>query len=628
MTDSNGNFTITGLYSCPYPNSLLYIVATGGNPGLGGSATNSGIAMMSVLDTCSNLVTNASTTFIFIDELTTAVSVQALAPFMADYAHIGSAPSSISGVGGAFATAKSEFNFSTGLFTSNGITVAALPELTIDTLADIIASCINSASGSAPCTTLYANTGGATDTIGAILAMVKSPSQNTSTLYGLITPSAPFQPYFTAVPTDFTSTVGYALPASFKTGAIDSNGQIWIYFGGYNYDPSTDMSTDSAGYIQVYDNNFNQLFTVTPGTGGLYYPDNLTADASGHVFTMNANNTVSEFGSTGTAISPAGGWPTGLPSTFSPTAPGNSYVTNTYQGGPITVDALGNIWGASPSGAVPGKCYFELNSGGTVITPSGTFCAVTAIGSFTEGAVDGLGNAWALGSTIIAKVDSTGTLAATAPTNVGCFYPEANAFTSSNITLALHTTTKGIRYDHVHNQLWGYSDIGAGAITDAGAFYGCDAGPTLIPAVQQYSTTSTTPGAPYSGGSVLITDGVLDGAGNFWFASTGVTTTGVVGSTPNTFTGTATFASYLSEIAPGGQILTPFNGSTQTYGLQPAGFGANVSVSVTNSVPYIGYYPSATLLGVDRFGNIWAADIQSNRLLKITGLATANTVNY
>ena len=529
-TDSNGNFTITGLYTCPFPNSLLYIVATGGNPGLGGSATNSGIAMMSLLGSCSTFVTNASNTFIFIDELTTAVSVQALAPFMTDYAHVGSAPTSISGVGGAFASATSEVDFSTGQFPNSGLSGVAVPIVTIDTLADIIAACINSASGSAPCTSLYANTGGATDTIGAMLAMVKAPGQNTSALYGLISSTAPFQPYYTTPPTDFTSAVGYTLPSYIHAGAIDSNGQVWLYFGDYNYDPATNTSTDSAGYIQVYDNNLNPLFTVNPGTGGLYYPDSLAPDASGHMFAMNANNTISEFSSTGAAISPSAGWPTGLPSTFSPTGTGNGYINNAKQGGPIQIDALGNIWGGSPSGAVLGKCYFELNSAGANITPlTETACALSGTSNLSTGAVDGSGNAWAVGSLSIVKVDSTGTKVATAPVNQSCFYTTANIPVGSNYTLAYETITEGLRYDHVNNNLWGYSQTGAGAITNAGAFYGCDGGPTLIPAVQQYASTSTTPGSPYSAGSVLITDGVLDGAGNFWFASSGVSATGVAG---------------------------------------------------------------------------------------------------
>lgn len=626
-TDSKGNFTITGLYPCPFPNSLLYIVASGGNPG-GGTGNNSGIALMSILGTCSNFLANPANTFIFIDELTTVVSVQALAPFMTDYAHVGSAPTSISGVGGAFATAQSEFNFSTGQLSSTGASSVTLPSLNIDTLADILAACVNSAAGSAPCTTLYSNTGGATDTIGAALAMVKSPGQNTATLYGLITPNAPYQPYYTTAPTDFTSTVGFSVPSYIHTGVLDSNGQIWLYLGDYNYDPSTNTSTNSAGYIQVYDNNFSPLFTVNPGTGGLYYPDSMAADASGHVFAINANNTISEFSSTGAAISPAAGWPTGLPSTYSPTGTGNGYVYNTNQGGPISVDSLGNIWGGSPFSATPGKCYFELSSSGSAITPATEpFCALAGVSDLNSGAVDGSGNAWAVGYTSIAKVDATGALVATAPVNPGCFYTATNISGPPTIS-AYEQVTQGLRYDHVHNQLWGYSEIGAGAITNAGVFFGCNGGPTLIPAIQSYTSTSTTPGSPYSAGSLLITNGVLDGAGNFWFASSGITATGVVGSTPGTFTGTATIASYLSEIAPGGQILTPFNASTQTYGLQPTGFGANVTVSATNALAYTGGDPSVSLLGVDRFGNIWAFDIQTNRLLKITGLAAANTVNY
>lgn len=184
------------------------------------------------------------------------------------YKHVGSAPSSLSGVGGAFATATSEVDFTTGQFIGGGVNLS-LPEVTINTLANIIAACINSASGSAPCTSLYSNTGDTSDTIAAALQMAKTPAVNAATLYGLIAASAPFQPHFSSVPTDFTTTVGFTVPAFIQTGTLDSNGQIWLYFGGYNYDTATDTSTDSPGYIAVYDNNFNQLFTVSPGTGGL-----------------------------------------------------------------------------------------------------------------------------------------------------------------------------------------------------------------------------------------------------------------------------------------------------------------------------------------------------------------------
>jgi hypothetical protein len=50
-TDANGNFNITNLYSCTNA-TLVYLVATGGNPGLG--SNNANIAMMAALGPCSS----------------------------------------------------------------------------------------------------------------------------------------------------------------------------------------------------------------------------------------------------------------------------------------------------------------------------------------------------------------------------------------------------------------------------------------------------------------------------------------------------------------------------------------------------------------------------------------------
>ena len=462
------------------------------------------------------------------------------------------------------------------------------------------------------------------DTIGAALQIAKNPGQNTATLYGLITSNAPFQPYFTTVPSDLTATVGYTLPANVQGGTLDSNGHVWLYYGGYNYDPGSDTSTDSPGYVQVYDNNFNPLFTIMPGTGGLYYPTSFSADASGHVFAINSNNSISEFGSTGNAISPPAGWPTGSSSTFSPTGPGNSYVNNPNQAGPILVDALGNIWGGSGYSLTPGNCYFELNSSGVSITPTtGTYCTAEGLSTVDTAAVDGQGNAWASSYLSISKVNAQGNLAATSPTSQGCFFPSSSA-TSSSLT---SYETLNILYDQVHSQLWGYSELGAGAITDAGAAVFCDSGSATLPVLPKYSSSTSTPGNPFSAGDLIIDSAALDGNGNLWFVTGGITATGVVGSSTGTFTGTASYSSYLGEISPSGALLTSYNASTQNYGLQPTGFGTSVTATATNSrVPLTG--PSVSLLGVDAFGNIWAVDEESYRILKITGLAAANTVNY
>ncbi len=380
----------------------------------------------------------------------------------------------------------------------------------------------------------------------------------------------------------------------------------------------------------MYDNNFNPLFTVSGGTGGtagpggLYYPDSFAADANGNVFAINANNTISEFNSSGAAVSPAGGWPSGIATTFTGTGPGNTYVNGTNQAGPIAVDALGNIWGGVGSNNFTGPCYFELNSSGTNITPAaGTYCTTEGLFTIDTAAVDGQGNAWALTSADISKVNSMGNLAAAAPVSQGCFYPDSLYTPSTS-----NYITQGLLYDRANNNLWGYSNLGAGTITDAGLPVFCDAGSTTLPVIAPYASSSNTPGAPYSAGSLTIGGTRLDGNGNLWFVTSGVTASGVVGSTAGTFTGTAYYASYLSEISSSGVVQTPYNANSQTYGLQPTGFGPQATVAATNG-RFINAGPEVGLLGVDKFGNIWAEDVQSFKILKISGTgAAANSLNY
>ncbi len=241
------------------------------------------------------------------------------------------------------------------------------------------------------------------------------------------------------------------------------------------------------------------------------------------------------------------------------------------------MDGEGNIW---VSGSSSGACYAELNHSGTVITPASTSAFCTSIGSgFDALAPDGSGNAWALGFDSIGKVNSSGTLAATAATSQGCFDSDYNEFTTTQVFDAV---TTDLRYDRVNNHLWGLSLIGAGTITDAGTANFCDvaAGTTNpLPLIAEYSTTSTTPGDPFSEGGLLLTSGVLDGAGNLWFTSGGVAATGTVGSASETFNGTVTYSSWLGEISPSGTLLSPFNATTSTYGYQPSGLGSNVTAT-------------------------------------------------
>ena len=112
-TDAAGSFTITGDYTCPTASTQVYIVATGGNPGLSPGTNNAALAMMAALGPCGNLT---SSTFIFIDEVTTVASVYALAPFMSagGGTKLGTSSTNAKGLANAFATVNNLVNTAKG----------------------------------------------------------------------------------------------------------------------------------------------------------------------------------------------------------------------------------------------------------------------------------------------------------------------------------------------------------------------------------------------------------------------------------------------------------------------------------------------------------------------------------
>ena len=115
VSGAGGSFTITGDYTCPASDALVYLVAVGGNPGLSGSGNNAGLALMAALGPCGTL---ASSTFISVNELTTVASTESLAPFMTDITHVGSAAANASALASAFGASISLVDPATGTITS------------------------------------------------------------------------------------------------------------------------------------------------------------------------------------------------------------------------------------------------------------------------------------------------------------------------------------------------------------------------------------------------------------------------------------------------------------------------------------------------------------------------------
>jgi hypothetical protein len=303
-TGPDGSFTITNDYTCPKSDTLVYITATGGNPGVG--ANNSSIQLVAPLGRCGNLT---SGTFIMINEVTTAAAAIALGQFFtptygsSSTDSFGTSASNPVGLINAFSTVNNLVNISTGTavtsstLTNNGLTLTTTPEAAkLNTIANILAACVNSDGGatSACQTTLFPSvtpTAGTqpTDTLQAAVYMSVNPTSNNdntslanlTALFGLQTATAPFVGLSTQ-PTDWTVGILYSdssatLLAQPQNIAADLTGNIWV------------VSSAAAGSLLEMSPTgtpmVNALTSSTAGSGiAGASPRNMAIDLNGNVW--------------------------------------------------------------------------------------------------------------------------------------------------------------------------------------------------------------------------------------------------------------------------------------------------------------------------------------------------------
>ena len=345
VTNASGNFNISGSYTCPSASTQVYLTATGGNPGL--SQANPNLVMMAALGPCGTLVTNAATTFIQMNEITTIGGAYALSGFMTSANKVSSSAANASGLALAFGDVNQLVNNSTGLASGPSLPAGAtLPVAEINTLANIIASCINTIGGTAGdnsnCGKLFTAAtppGGTapTDTLTAALNIAQNPGNNVAALFALSSANPPFGGALATAPNDWTMSVNYAT-GSFSTPtslAIDAAGNVWITNSASNTvtelshsgavvagSPFTSAATapsaiaiDAAGGPWIAGKGSNTLVhltsagaaSATAANGGLNAPASVSIDMNGNVWAANSGaNVVSEFTSTGTAVSATG----------------------------------------------------------------------------------------------------------------------------------------------------------------------------------------------------------------------------------------------------------------------------------------------------------------------------------
>jgi hypothetical protein len=261
MTDANGNFALGGDYTCT-EGQQVYMVAWGGNPGLSGTVDNQGIVQMAGLGQCpaaGNMA--AQVPYLVINEVTTVAFAYSMSGFGTWAWNISSnaanSPGSATAIANAMANANNIVNIQWGQApaVTNGNANSINPQAKIYALANILATCVNTASStSSACTNLFnaaVNSAGvpAGDEATAIFNIVHNPANTTTTpnhvntIWNLYTGNAIFTPTLTSAPTDWTMPVIYNNLVS-QPG---TNGSNQIISGPYN------MAFDASGNAWIGD---------------------------------------------------------------------------------------------------------------------------------------------------------------------------------------------------------------------------------------------------------------------------------------------------------------------------------------------------------------------------------------
>jgi hypothetical protein len=409
-SNGSGNFNITGTYGCPAsPNDQVYIVATQGNSGGG---NNANLVLAAALGPCSGL---SSQSFIVINEVTTVATAYALEGFASDYQHVSTSTTNYTGLANAFATVNNLVNVANGqalavtpayVTAPTGTTSATfqsvVPQAEIYTLANIIATCVNTngvGGSSSNCSNLFAAakpSGGTapTDTFKAALDIAQNPGNNVTPLYNLPTGQVPFGTTLASPPSDWTialNFVGGGLGGSGASSdstssdlAIDGSGNIWV-------------SNSRANTVTELNNlgaPISSSTVITPSVvrggfsgGGLSSPTSIAMDTNGNAWVANLNASISEFNTSG---SPVGSGFTG------------GGLSGTSKG--LAIDGGNNIWVASYGNSA----IAEFNSSGSPLSGTGYTSDINKpTGSI---AIDGSGNVWVAngGNGYVVKLQGAG----------------------------------------------------------------------------------------------------------------------------------------------------------------------------------------------------------------------------
>jgi hypothetical protein len=573
-SSSTGSFSFGpgsgNTYTCPVSNSStaspsIYITATGGQPTPG--VTNTSIALLLALGDC--LTVQTTNPSVNVNELTTVASITALQQFFAPgssgLGSIGTSPTNALGLANAMRSVANLVNTATGNsfasttvsgavagYTTNPVVTVTPEQAKLDTMADILAACVNSATGSTQCSTLFGNVGGTTakDTLQAAYYMATVPAGSGATtactgattvttatsicnLYALASSMSPFQPTLASAPTDWTVGVTFSSASTQTIGttpvyflsrpeylAVDSLGNIWAV----NY------NTSAAG---VAGNSVSELSTsgvplaqVLTAPGQLAAPRNIAIDPNNNIFVGNygaagVGNTIAEYNATTLSAE-----------TFPLLSTGPDAIVS---------DGTGNIYIANYGGAAGAGDIEILPANAPNGTPATQIATGVSVGNYSSMAIDSYDDLW------LSNNPSTATTQ---------FICTANPCTATTTTAGGQTGPQSIAIDHANNVWIGNYSTTAGSVSELAA--------------TNTSSIIAASSSPFTGGGLLNpTRAIFGGLGSQWI------------------TNFASGAGTVTELTSAGAPLSPAGGYVHTFS-GPEGIAIDASGNV-----WVGNYSTA-----------------------------------
>ncbi len=580
----------------PNANSMVYLVATGGNTmGTGTADRNNAAVFLAPLGPCASI--GAGTT-VDMSEVVTAASVTAFQQFL-DFTPGFPSISSDNIFTSTQALINAYTNLSTNLVdlstglartstthtigstsSASGITVTATPETAkINLIANILSACVNNPNSSAAnCTTLFNNAvppdpivtansnrtfSTATDVLMAAYYMATNPTSTTSgtshlaAIYALSPATgAPYQPTLTTQPSDFTVGIQYASAGTCH--GLTSGPDTFI-------NSPYDLNVDLNGFLWI-SNSASHEFTLMSPNGTPYQCLDNAATSQGAAIDQHGNVWWADY-TTNNA---------GSGSLFRASSAAVQNLTITTLGQPlaVTADGQGNVFFS----VVGSNSLYEVPAAATITSPVTPVQISTQLGANSvKLVVDRSGSIFAAtGSASITRVTPT--------TNTGdpnylngyssttFAEPVATFGVGSTASVGYTSNTPGTNGIFTTSAL---SDE-ANLLTGSGTTYSAGSG---------FPTTSHFAGVSGARGMAI------DGAQNLWVAN----------SSPDAYSGRGT----ISEIALSGAALSPSPSGSTSGGFQKAASLLANSRSVV----------------IDQGGNVWVGLNGSSSITEIVGAA-------